>query len=158
MPLESSPDYLEWWEKFRNSFNKKDDKAGEERCFITGELISPVKTVPPVQGLVAVGGHTKGDSLICFDKDVYQSYGLKQASNATVSEQAVTALNASVGELLRNGNIIAGSKNIHWYSKSTEYDPFDLIDLGFSFSDNKEENAEDDKKQDNLQVASHAEA
>lgn len=155
LPLESSPDYLEWWESFRKSFDKKSDKAGKERCFITGELISPIKTVPPVQGLVSVGGHTKGDSLICFDKDAYQSYGLKQASNATVSEQAVSGLNSAVGTLLKNQkNIIAGAKYIHWYSKKVENDPLELLDFDFGFSLNPDEDddSDDERKQDELRI------
>lgn len=67
-PLESSTGYLEWWETFRKQFDTKKSSSGEMRCFITGELTEPVKTVPPVSGLSRVGGHTKGDSFICFDK------------------------------------------------------------------------------------------
>ena len=71
-PLESSTGYLECWESFRKQFDTK-KSSGEMRCFITGALTEPIKTVPPVSGLNRVGGHTKGDSFICFDKDAYKS-------------------------------------------------------------------------------------
>lgn len=137
-PLESSSGYLEWWEIFRNSFDTTKGSGQKVRCFITGNLTEPVKTVPPVQGLVAVGGHTKGDSFICFDKDAYQSYGFEQAANAAVSEEAVTAVNAALTKLLKDAPPpLAGAKNIHWFSEQTENDVTDMLDFGFDIPDNE---------------------
>lgn len=137
-PLEKSTDYLEWWDKFRKQFDKP-VKSGDARCFITGELVTPVNTVPPVQGLISVGGHTKGDSFICFDKDVYQSYGFKQAANASVSEEAVTAMNSALAKLMKDAPLpVAGAKYIHWFSEQTEYDAFQMFDFGFDDDDVKE--------------------
>ena len=131
-PLERSTDYLVWWEDFRRKFDTKKN-SDNARCFVTGDLIEPVKTVPPVQGLISVGGHTKGDSFICFDKDVYQSYGFKQAANAAVSEEAVTAVNSALSRLLKDAPPpVAGAKYIHWFSEKTEYDVFKVFDFGFN--------------------------
>ncbi len=142
-PLESSSGYLEWWEIFRNSFDTTKGSGQKVRCFITGNLTEPVKTVPPVQGLVAVGGHTKGDSFICFDKDAYQSYGFEQAANAAVSEEAVTAVNAALTKLLKDSPPpLAGAKNIHWFSEQTENDVTEMPDFGFDISDNEADSSE----------------
>lgn len=151
-PLESSSGYLVWWERFRNSFDTAKGSGNKVRCFITGDLTEPVKTVPPVQGLIAVGGHTKGDSFICFDKDAYQSYGFEQAANAAVSEEAVTAVNAALAKLLKDAPApLAGAKNIHWFSEQTENDVTEILDFGFDIPDD-ENNADIQKEEDEQRV------
>lgn len=151
-PLESSSGYLEWWESFRKRFDTSNGSTGEVRCFITGELTEPVKTVPPVQGLISVGGHTKGDSFICFDKDAYQSYGFEQAANAAVSEEAVTAVNASLARLLKESPPpLAGAKHIHWFSEQTENDVTEILDFGFDIPDDEADNSEQ-KEEDEQKV------
>lgn len=89
----------------------------EGRCLITGELSQPMATVPKVSGLMRIGGHTSGDAFLCFDKDAFQSYGLKQSANAVVSEAAMTAVNAALGELIQKADVLAGAKMVHWYSR-----------------------------------------
>ncbi len=139
-PLESSNGYREWWEVFRRQFDVKKSKKkidGEKRCFITGELITPTKTVPKVKGLLQVGGYSSGDSFICFDKDAYESYGFKQAANSAVSEEAITVVNAALADLMKDAPVLAGAKHIHWFSQQTENDVTELLfsksdfDLGF---------------------------
>ena len=146
-PLENSKDYLEWWEEFRKRFDTK-KSINNVRCFITGGLIEPIKTVPPVQGLISVGGHTKGDSFICFDKDAYKSYGFDQAANAAVSEEAVTAVNSALSKLLKDAPPpVAGAKYVHWFSEKTEYDVFEMFDFGFAENDinNSDEQISEDE-------------
>lgn len=113
--LERSERYYEYWNQFRKRMQTASGKK-EERCLITGELSQPMATVPKVSGLMSVGGHTSGDAFLCFDKDAFQSYGLKQSANAVVSEAAMTAVNAALGELIRKADVLAGAKMIHWYS------------------------------------------
>lgn len=148
-PLEKSEDYLEWWNKFRCQFDQKKKSTNAVRCFITGDITEPVKIVPPVQGLVSVGGHTKGDSFICFDKDAYRSYGFEKAANAAVSEEAITAVNVALAELMKKSpQPLAGAKNIHWYSEETEFDVTELPNFGLgedgSVNDKVEELNEDE--------------
>lgn len=151
-PLESSSGYLEWWEGFRKRFDTSNGSTGKVRCFITGELTEPVKTVPPVQGLISVGGHTKGDSFICFDKDAYQSYGFEQAANVAVSEEAVTAVNAALAKLLKDAPApLAGANNIHWFSEQTENDVTKILDLGLDIPDD-EADSSDQKEEDEQRV------
>lgn len=113
--LERSERYYEYWNQFRKRMQTI-SRGREERCLITGELSQPMVTVPKVSGLMSVGGHTSGDTFLCFDKDAFQSYGLKQSANAVVSEAAMTAVNAALGELIQKADVLAGAKMIHWYS------------------------------------------
>ncbi len=113
--LERSECYYEYWNQFRKRMQTASERK-EERCLITGELAQPMATVPKVSGLMRVGGHTSGDAFLCFDKDAFQSYGLKQSANAVVSEAAMTAVNAALGELIGKADILAGAKMVHWYS------------------------------------------
>lgn len=113
--LEKSENYYDFWNQFRKKMQPVSG-ANAERCLITGELSQPMATVPKVSGLMSVGGHTSGDAFLCFDKDAFQSYGLKQSANAAVSEEAMTAVNAALGELIRKADVLAGAKMVHWYS------------------------------------------
>ncbi len=154
IPLESSTGYLEWWDNFRRTLDTKKKPVSESRCFITGGLTEPVKTVSPVQGLSRVGGHTKGDSFICFDKDAYRSYGFEQAANAAVSEEAVTAVNAALSELMKQAPLpVAGAKSIHWFSEKTENDVTEFLDYDFGLGgDDSESDKNEEAKEDEIRV------
>ena len=111
------PAILSWWEQFRQPFRPSGAKAP---CMITGQLTVPMTTVPPISGLSSVGGHARGDALICFDKDAFCSYGLKQAANAPVSENAFAGVKAALDELLTDAPVLAGMKFVHWYDRPVE--------------------------------------
>ena len=81
------PGLVAWWQEYRRRFASPRDGA-KSPCLITGQLTVPLETAPPINGLSVVGGHPRGDALICFDKDAFCSYGLSQAANAPVSEEA----------------------------------------------------------------------
>ena len=106
-----------WWEQFRQQFRPSGSKAP---CLITGKPTIPVATVPPISGLSVVGGHARGDALICFDKDAFCSYGLKQAANAPVSEEAFAGVKAALDELLKSAPVLSGMKFVHWYDKPVD--------------------------------------
>lgn len=108
------PAVRSWWEQFRQQFLPSGSRSP---CLITGKLTVPTATVPPVSGLSVVGGHARGDALICFDKDAFCSYGLKQAANAPVSEEAFAGVKAALDELLKDAPVVAGMKFVHWYDK-----------------------------------------
>lgn len=115
LPIEQSEKYLSWWEKFRAQFSSP--QSGDcPRCLISGQAAPAMDTVPKVSGLLTVGGHTSGDAFLCFDKDAFQSYGLKQSANAPVSEEPMTAVNAALADLLRKSEVLGGAKLVHWYS------------------------------------------
>lgn len=141
MPLEASEAFLAWWEQYRTIFSPA--AAGAlTPCLITGEAVTPLATVPKVSGLYAVGGHSSGDAFLCFDKDAFQSYGLKKSANAAVSEEAMTAVNAALTELIGKAHKIGGAKMVHWYSCDVPEDPFDEIIDGFGEAGDEEDSGE----------------
>ena len=135
------PAVRSWWEAFRQRFCPQGERAP---CLITGQLTVPLATVPPVSGLSVVGGHARGDALICFDKDAFCSYGLKQAANAPVSEEAFAGVKAALDDLLADAPILAGMKFVHWYDRplEEEEDPLGQIFAGVLIDEDAEEDAE----------------
>lgn len=117
--LEKSTKYYGWWETYRRQIGGAAQDAGQ-RCLITGGMTAPMRTVPKVSGLMAVGGHTAGDAFLCFDKDAFASYGLDHSENAVVSEAAMTSVNAALRSLIESAPILAGAKMLHWYKEPVE--------------------------------------
>ena len=148
VPLETMVD--DWWPGFleRQSAGKK--KKSGKRCLITGEIGTPLETVPKISGLRPVGGHSSGDAVICFDKDAFCSYGFKKAENACVSELGAAAVNAALTELIGRAKIIAGAKWVHWYKEPLESDEEDLLaDLfGVSLEEDEPESEVEDRAAD----------
>lgn len=122
--LHDSSKLLMWWQDFRRELMPP-KAGGLAPCLITGALTVPVATVAPISGLHSVGGHARGDTLICFDKPAFCSYGQKQAANAPVSEEAMGAVKAALEHLLSDAPPLAGMKFVHWYDRDIrrEYDP-----------------------------------
>lgn len=115
-PVEQTPGCAAWWAEFRKQF--VDAPSGDlPRCLVTGDLAPALTTVPKVSGLLSVGGHTSGDAFLCFDKDAFQSYGLKKSANAAVSEEGMTAVNAALTKLIGDAPTFGGAKLVHWYSR-----------------------------------------
>lgn len=135
--VEQSRAYLDWWDAFRIPLMTK--KSGGKRaavlprCLITGQATEPLRTVPKVTGLQVVGGHSSGDALFCFSQQAYCSYNLKQSNNAAVSENAMTAVNAALNNLIAQAPILCGAKMVHWYKTSVEqrHDLLAMREFGF---------------------------
>jgi CRISPR-associated protein Csd1 len=119
-PLEKD-NWHTWWRSYRKSLKVEPAKTDNEtsmRCFVTGELASPLKTHPKIERLAGVGGQPSGDVLIGFDKEAYRSYGLEQSANAAVSEEAASAYSAGLNELIKNDSQrLAGTKVVHWFKE-----------------------------------------
>lgn len=136
---------LDWWQDFRSQFMKKNSSDEQIPCLITGKRTEPLATVPTVAGLYTVGGQGSGDALICFDKNAFCSYGLKQAANAPVSEEAFGAVKAALDTLLADAPIMTGMKFVHWYDSDVppEQDPLLSDDFfGMDSADDDEETEE----------------
>lgn len=167
-PVVRAEELIPWWSGYRRKFNKTSNPT---LCLITGEIATPLATVPPVSGLQVVGGHARGDALICFDKSAFCSYGLKQAENAPVSEETFAAIKAALDDLLagspamykrdkhRTFNptapIFSGMRFVHWYDGPIA-PPDDILlpdFCGFDL-DEEDEAAPDDiiAKQDAIQA------
>lgn len=150
VPLPYLPETATWWSSYRRQFLQG---GGEVRtvCLITGAPTAPLRTVPSVKGLRSVGGHASGDVLICFDKSAFCSYGLKQAANAPVSEEAMAGVNAALEVLIAKAPTLAGMKFIHWYDKPLPLldDPVAKLFVGsFDLGSGEDEKTEDDSVPD----------
>lgn len=140
-----SEQILEWWQGFRQQFTAASAEPST-LCLITGEPTVPMTTTTPIQGLQVVGGHARGDALICFDKNAFCSYDLKKAANAPVSEEAFSAVKAALDDLLKGAPILAGMKFVHWFDREIplENDPLSNI-FGTSFSNEEDEEDEEEE-------------
>lgn len=156
VPLESLAG--DWWPRFRKAQSGGDkQKTAARRCLISGELGTPIATAAKVPGLIAVGGHSSGDAVICFDKDAFCSYGLKQAENACVSEDAMAAVNAALTRLIQKAPVLAGAKWIHWYKEALPPEGADLLAQAFG-TETEEGGEKDDVQPDGALEAAVAEA
>lgn len=152
--LEKSERYYDYWDQFRKEMQPV-TQTKVERCLITGELSQPMTTVPKVSGLMRVGGHTSGDAFLCFDKDAFRSYGLKQSANAVVSEAAMTAVNAALGQLIGKADVLAGTKMVYWYSGQIDKKE-DVLSIAFGVDlveGEEEENSDREKEREALAAA-----
>lgn len=131
-PVLRSEKVRAWWQDYRKQFLKNAEHP-TALCLITGEPTVPMTTTTPIQGLQVVGGHARGDALICFDKAAFCSYGQKKAANAPVSEEAFCVVKAALDDLLKDAPILSGMKFVHWFDREIppEDDPLHSIDLGF---------------------------
>lgn len=139
----------DWWNSYRKKFINAEKKE-ETLCLITGENTVPMKTVPPVTGLTAVGGHAKGSPLICFDKSAFCSYDQKKSANAPVSETAFFAVKAAMDHLLKKSPVLANMKFVHWFEQdvAAEDDPVlnaNFLGINILGNDEEEVSAEEEK-------------
>lgn len=154
-PMERSEAYLEWWDAFRAQFTPQRAGQALPRCLITGAPAPAMETVPKVTGLISVGGHTSGDAFLCFDKDAFQSFGLKKSANAPVSEEAMTTVNAALRALIAKASTLGGAKMVYWYDKelNAQDDPLDwLLEVRFDEDDESPEAEADDEEADEEEV------
>lgn len=137
-PGVSSEKTVSWWRNYREQITEGNSRS-DSLCMITGAPAVPMTTTPPIQGLHAVGGHARGDALISFDKSSFTSYGLKQAENAPVSEEAYTAVKAALDSLLMDASILAGMKFVHWYDREIPIEADPLKNVVAPLDDDEDE-------------------
>lgn len=138
-PVLNSSAVRTWWTEFRKQFRAD---GAQSPCLITGQSIVPPATVPSINGLQVVGGHSSGDALICFDKSAFCSYGLKKGANAPVSEEAFAGVKAALDDLLKDAPVLAGMKFVHWYDKPLSQDEEDKLVALFGGEPAEEEEAD----------------
>lgn len=134
-----------WWQDYRQQFQKSVKEDDLSRCLITGEITAPMATVPPSTGLAVVGGHPRGDALICFDKPAFCSYGLKKSANAPVSEEAFAQVKVALDTLLKDAPPLAGMKFVHWYDKPLSGPSMDLLTPVFGSLLSEEDEVEEEE-------------
>lgn len=162
VPITVAEGVERWWAERRREYLSDGSGKGSgemTRCLITGELTTPLSTLPAISGLQRVGGKALVP-LFCFDKPAFCSYGLKKSTNAPVSEEAFAVVKDALNDLLagapamyrrdRNRNfnpsapVYAGMLFLHWYDCQIEPGQ-DLILPAFEgFGGEDEEEDEDE--------------
>lgn len=127
---------LDWWRSWltRDTPQKSARAAGKKakRQFvdmITGDLTDPKDRHPPVKGLEDVGGNKSGTPLVCFDKQAFSSYGLKEGNNAPMSPTNAQLYADGLTHLLKDSHRIAGARITYWYRDAVprEDDPLAIL-------------------------------
>lgn len=133
---------LAWWKSWlandatAKAARSKSVKAGDQkRDFVSGELIVPKDRHPPLKGLQDVGGNKSGTPLICFDKDAFGSYGLKDGENASMSAVNAQLYADGLTHLLKSSPRIAGARVAYWYRKDVSKADDPLAFLTGSYSE-----------------------
>lgn len=129
VPITAAEGVERWWaERRREYLSDGSGKRSDEmtRCLITGELTTPLSTLPAISGLQRVGGKALVP-LFCFDKPAFCSYGLKKSTNAPVSEEAFAVVKDALNDLL------AGAPAMYRRDKNKDFNPSAPIYAGMMF-------------------------
>ncbi|MGQ9924517.1 MAG: type I-C CRISPR-associated protein Cas8c/Csd1 [Armatimonadota bacterium] len=119
-----------WWQTFRRTLTRQ-GTGSQMICLATGQTVEPARTHPKIRGLSDIGGMGMGSSLIGYDKDAFQSFGLSQSENGAVSEEAAAAYRAALDDLLdRHSRRLAGAKVAHWFKDrvAADEDPLEWLE------------------------------
>jgi CRISPR-associated protein Csd1 len=97
-------DWQDWWREFRaRAFGKPTIENGETSDSIMLSLVTGKPTEPAKTHLKATklsGGGAFGLAFVTYDKDAFESYGLKQGENGAVDQTSVTAYRAALDSML----------------------------------------------------------
>lgn len=129
VPITAAEGVERWWAERRREYlsDGSGKRSGEmTRCLITGELTTPLSTLPAISGLQRVGGKALVP-LFCFDKPAFCSYGLKKSTNAPVSEEAFAVVKDALNDLL------AGAPAMYRRDKNKDFTPSTPVYAGMMF-------------------------
>ncbi len=130
------PVVLNWWRSWlaqdvpaRAARSKVAKTRRQEIDLISGDLIDPRDRHPPVKGLADVGGNQSGTPLVCFDKQAFSSFGLRQGGNAAMSAINAQLYADGLTHILKASQQIAGARVAYWFGNEVprEDDPFALL-------------------------------
>lgn len=79
--IHERPEMVKAWEEYL----EEHDDGPLGTCSVTGERAHLARIFPQVTGIP--GAQSSGASLVSFNKESFESYGVKQAYNASISEQ-----------------------------------------------------------------------
>jgi len=128
-PVESEA-WHAWWLGFHSRLTSAKRVKGTMRCYVTGQLASPVLRHPKVRGVARRAGGSAMDALVCFDKAAFASYGLEASANAAVSQYAVAAYKAAFERLLeQSSHVLAGAQIVYWFARplARDDDPLEWL-------------------------------
>lgn len=133
---------LNWWRNWRDNDRIKEKLEEKEKprkssqktsnmiCYLTGQMLEPLPTLPKITGLAGVGGLSMGDVMVGFDKDAFCSFGLVQARNASMSEVSARKYVDALNYLIKNhSRKLANALVIHWFKEAVaqENDPLAFL-------------------------------
>lgn len=120
---------MAWWSEFRRSLISQGQDSSNMLCFLSGDIVIPEATHPKISGLKAVGGRGQ-DILVGFDKNAFESFGLAQSTNCSMSEEAVNCYSKGFNYLIANNSRkLANTLVVHWFKETVkpENDPLDFL-------------------------------
>ena len=80
-------------------YNKSENTGDLSRCLVTGELVIPEKTHPPIKGIY--GAQSSGAAIVTFNSPSFCSYEKEQNLNAPVSKYTAFAYTAALNYLIK---------------------------------------------------------
>jgi len=122
-PLETDC-WHDWWCRFRQTLHDQNSRGGNAKAetmrgFLSGENIEPAATHDKIKGLAGVGGLGTGDVVIGFDKEAFQSFGLKKSTNAAISEENAKLYSETLNRLIaEHSQKLGNALVLFWYSHS----------------------------------------
>lgn len=137
-PLDGSQ-WHEWWGRWWRE--NAPLKLGKESMldFLSGEQGLPLLSHFKIMGLGGVGGQSSGDSLVSFNKDAFQSYGLDSSANAAFTPDSARLYSEAFNHLIRhNSRTVSGVKLVHWFKDRLEQADDDLMPDIFSGFDEQD--------------------
>jgi CRISPR-associated protein Csd1 len=120
-PVEENS-WHEWWDGFRATLKKSVKGQTLMSCFGTGELITPEATHPKLKKLSGVGLSQPHAPIVTFDKEAFESYGLKQGMNAAMGVETASAYVNAIDHLLESSVIYSWRRPKRNVAKGLTFD------------------------------------
>lgn len=142
---------LSFWQRGSAPTDSDKDKAHQKSPdlygidLITGEPCELAEVLHKTTGLSSVGGMGSGDSLACFDKDSFLSYGLRKSQVAPMGKQSSDLIVDALNSLIKTAPQVAGTKFVYWYKEEAPkaYDVLRAL-LGISTDEEANETSDDE--------------
>ena len=111
------PEVIQLWETYLSEL-KKTENVAMAQCSVTGEIEPITRLHKKLSGIRDAS--TMGASLVCFNKDADESYGLEQSRNAAVSERAAFKYATALQHMLSTQSqrlFIGDATTVFWAGK-----------------------------------------
>lgn len=127
--LHDDPVVRTWWSD-RTALRVAGMSGAMMPDIVTGGMCVPVKTVEKKLSIKAAGGgQSSGSALISFNGSSFESYGLEQALNASMSYHTANHIMDALNWLGEHGIRFGTMKVLHWYRNSGTRQESDVPDV-----------------------------